>query len=320
MSYQEIPISEIEGLKIGHAQDEKLGTGCTVLLCPAGAPAGVDVRGGGPASRETTLLQPTAAAQEIHAIMLTGGSAFGLDAAAGVMDFLAEKEVGYETGLRKVPLVCASAIFDLIVGEATAAPTPILAYKACEAAWQGDTLTWGNVGVGTGATVGKYRPKQSLMKSGVGAYALQVGELKVGALVCVNAFGDIFDGGVQIAGLLDESGEKLLCTTTEMLRDISPIDNLFTGNTTIGAIITNGKFDKTQLTKIASMGHNGLARAIDPVHTTADGDSLYAMSTGDVAADLNIVGTLGALVVERAIVAAVRAAVPAYGLKTANTL
>lgn len=320
MNYQEIPITDIEGVSIGHAQDEKQGTGCTVLLCSKATPTGTDIRGGGPASRETPLLDPLATAQGIHAVLLTGGSAYGLDAATGVMNFLSDQGIGYESGFRLIPLVCASAIFDLVVGDRTAAPTKEMAYAACEAAWRGETLAWGNVGVGTGATLGKYRGPAGMMKSGVGAFAIQCGELKVGALVCVNALGDIFDRGVQIAGLIDPASEKLLSTTTEMLKDTSPIENLLVGNTTLGVIITNAAFNKTQLTKIAALGQNGLARAINPVHTSADGDSLYAMSTGNVAADLDIVGTLGAQVMERAIVAAVRSASPAYGLKSANSL
>lgn len=315
----EIPIHTIDNIKIGHAQDVESGTGCTVFISENGAPTGIDIRGGGPASRETALLNPLAASDRIHAVLLAGGSAFGLDAAGGVMTYLSEHDIGYDTGYRKVPLVCASCIYDLIVGDALAMPDKAMAYEACENAFAGSNLQHGNAGVGTGATVGKLFRAERLMKSGFGSYALQIGELQVGAAVCVNAFGDIFDeSGHQIAGLLNAEKVGLTNTVNAMLDHVAPVENRFTGNTTLGVIVTNARFDKIQMNKIAAMGQNALARRINPVHTSADGDSVYAMSTGNVSADSDLVGTLGTQVLETAIVKAVLAAEPAYDLKVAR--
>lgn len=315
---QEIAITEVGGLRIGHAQDEAAGTGCTVLLFDHCAPAGVAVRGGGPASRETPLLDPLAASQGIHALLLSGGSAFGLDAAGGVMQYLEERNIGYDVGVTKVPLVCQSCLFDLAVGRKDVRPDAKMAYTACERATQETTIAQGCVGAGTGCCVGKYRGREYAMKSGIGMYAVQVGEVKVGAVVAVNALGDIFDidTGHQIAGMLTEDKNALRSSEQEMYRDIARAHDLFTGNTTIGAIITNAVFTKSEMNKIASMAHNGYARAIRPVHTTADGDSIYAVSVGTVQADLNAVGTLGAYVMGKAINCGVRAARQMYGMKS----
>ena len=303
---KEINILDIENVKIGNAEDKVGKTGITVILCEGGAPAGVDVRGGGPASRETELLNPLAAADKIHAVVLSGGSAFGLDAAGGVMQYLEEKNIGFDTGVTKVPLVCQSCIFDVVVGSKDARPDKKMAYTACQNAEKGN-FSCGNVGVGTGATVGKLLGPDFMMKSGVGAYAAQIGDIKVGAVVCVNALGDVFDkdSGKQIAGLLAEDKKTLLNTTDMMCKMIETPHNLFTGNTTIGAVITNAAFNKSQLCKIAAMAQNGLARVIDPVHTMADGDSVYALSTGNKTADINVVGTLAAHVMAKAINVAV---------------
>lgn len=328
---KEIPLSEIKQIQIGHAQDLSAATGCTVILCPEGASAGVDVRGGGPASRETQLLNPVAAAEKIHAVLLSGGSAFGLDAAGGVMQYLEERHIGFETGAAKVPLVCASCIYDLIIGASDIRPDKAMGYQACENA-QTNLLTDGCIGVGTGATVGKFLGPASMMKSGLGSYAIQIGELKIGAIVAVNALGDIFDTqtGMQIAGPIrtaspamhteqapSSDSTVMLCTEELICQQYSGLKNLFTGNTTIGAIITNGKFTKTEMNKIAAMAQNGLARSINPVHTTADGDSVYALSVGDISADLNVTGTLAAQVMSSAITRAIYSAksmcgVPSY--------
>lgn len=305
----EIPITEIEGFRMGHAQNDEVATGCTVLLFDKCAPAGVDIRGGGPASRETPLLNPLADASGIHAILLSGGSAFGLDAAGGVMRYLEERDIGFDVGVTKVPLVCQSCVFDLAIGKSDVRPDAVMAYEACEHAVR-EPQREGCVGAGTGCTVGKYRGREYAMKSGIGTYAVAVGDVKVGAVVAVNALGDIFDldTGRQIAGLLNEKKDGLRSTEMEMCRDVSGIHDLFTGNTTIGVILTNGAFAKSQMNKIASMAHNGYARAIRPVHTTADGDSIYAVSLGDEKADLNVVGTLAAYVMGKAIDRAVLAA------------
>ncbi|MCI8830437.1 MAG: P1 family peptidase [Lachnospiraceae bacterium] len=314
-----IPLLEVGGFTVGHAQDYEAATGCTVLLFDACSPAGVAVRGGGPASRETPLLDPLAASEGIHGLLLSGGSAFGLDAAGGVMKYLEERNIGFDTGITKVPLVCQSCVFDLVIGRPDVRPDPAMAYKACE---DGDRrkksalpVPEGNQGVGCGCTVGKYRGPQYAMKSGLGCFAVQAGRLKVGAIVAVNALGDVFDidTGLQIAGLLNQKKDGLLSTEEEFLKDIAALPDLFTGNTTIGAVITNGSFTKAQVNKIASMAHNGLARTIRPVHTTADGDSVYAVSAGAEPADINVAGTLASYVLGVAVNRAVRTAHSSHG-------
>lgn len=319
---REIAITDFERLKIGQAENEQAGTGCTVLLLgEEGSPAGLDVRGGGPASRESELLKPMAAAGVIHAILLSGGSAFGLDAAGGVMRYLEERNIGFDVGVTKVPLVCQSCLFDLTVGDAHVRPDAAMAYAACRNAEQGNYRD-GNFGAGTGATVGKIRGMERCMKSGIGSYAVQLGALKVGALVAVNALGDIYDwrNGQKVAGLLAEDGRTFADGETEAWGRLAVQENKFVGNTTLGVVLTNARFDKSRLCKIAGMAQDGYARAIRPVHTTADGDSIYAVSLGDVPADQDAVGTLGARVMAQAILRAVKAAVPAYGFPAASAL
>lgn len=319
---REIAITDFERLKIGQAENEQAGTGCTVLLLgEEGSPAGLDVRGGGPASRESELLKPMAAAGVIHAILLSGGSAFGLDAAGGVMRYLEERNIGFDVGVTKVPLVCQSCLFDLTVGDAHVRPDAAMAYAACRNAEQGNYRD-GNFGAGTGATVGKIRGMERCMKSGIGSYAVQLGALKVGALVAVNALGDIYDwrNGKKVAGLLAEDGRTFADGETEAWGRLAVQENKFVGNTTLGVVLTNARFDKSRLCKIAGMAQDGYARAIRPVHTTADGDSIYAVSLGDVPADQDAVGALGARVMAQAILRAVKAAVPAYGFPAASAL
>ena len=310
---------EVGGFQVGHAQDWEAATGCTVLLFDRMSPAGLDVRGGGPASRESQILSPVAQADSINAILLSGGSAFGLDAAGGVQRYLEERGIGFDVGVTKVPLVCQSCLFDLGVGRADVRPDADMAYQACVNA-SGEPPAQGNVGAGTGCSVGKYRGMARAMKSGLGTYAVQAGPLKVGALAAVNALGDIYDGAEMIAGLRSADGTALSNTLEELFRDTAAAGNLFTGNTTLGIVVTNAGLNKTQLTKVAGMTHNGYARAIRPVHTNADGDSIYAVSTGDQAGDVNVVGALAAWAMERAIIRAVRTARPAYGLPSWDTL
>ena len=304
----------VGGFRVGHAQDEAAATGCTVILCDRMSPAGVDVRGGGPASRESQILNPIAAAQGINAVLLSGGSAFGLDAAGGVQRYLEERNIGFDVGITKVPLVSESCLFDLTVGSSEVRPTAEMAYRACENASY-DAPAQGNVGAGTGCSIGKYRGMERAMKSGFGCCAFEAGSLRVGALVAVNALGDVYDeNGRPVAGLLNPERNALFCTLDEMFADAAMAENLFTGNTTLGVIVTNAKLDKTQLTKVAGMTHNGYARAIRPVHTSADGDSIYALSVGDLKSDLNLVGCLAARAMQTAILRAVQAARSAYGL------
>lgn len=319
---REIAITDFDNLKIGQAEDARAGTGCTVLLLgPQGAPAGLDVRGGGPASRESELLKPMAAAGVIHAILLSGGSAFGLDAAGGVMRYLEERNIGFDVGVTKVPLVCQSCLFDLTVGDAHTRPDAAMAYEACRRAEQGNYRD-GNYGAGTGATVGKVLGMDRCMKSGIGSYAVQVGPLKVGALVAVNALGDVYDWqtGQKVAGLRAEDGRTLGDAEQAALQHIETVENKFVGNTTLGVVLTNARFDKTRLCKIAGMAQDGYARAIRPVHTAADGDSIYAVSLGAVDADQDVVGALGARVMAQAILRAVQAASSAYGFPAAADL
>lgn len=317
---KEIPITEIENIKIGHAQNVEAATGCSVIICEQGAPTGVDIRGGGPASRETKLLNPRATSEAIHAVLLSGGSAFGLDAAGGVMQYLEKQNIGFDVGITKVPLVCSSCIFDLGIGSMSTRPDQAMGYAACEDA-QHNVLQEGNVGAGTGATVGKFHGPNGAMKSGLGTYAVQLGKLKLGAIVVVNALGDVIDPDTKkiIAGLLDNEQLHFLNSEKAFYESYEGVHDLFTGNTTIGAIITNAKFNKSQMGKIAAMAQNGYARTIFPVHTTADGDSIYAMSVGNVEADINVVGTLASRVMEKAIVKAALSAKPAYGLKSAQS-
>lgn len=316
---QEIGIMEVGGFQVGHAQDTQAATGCTVVLFDRMSPAGLDVRGGGPASRESQILSPVAQADSINAVLLAGGSAFGLDAAGGVQKYLEERGIGFDVGVTKVPLVSQSCLFDLAVGRMDVRPDGAMAYRACENASHNPPAE-GNVGAGAGCTVGKYRGMGRAMKSGFGTCAFQAGGLKVGALVAVNALGDIYDGAEQIAGLLNEDKTALSNTLDELFADVTIAENLFSGNTTLGVVVTNAKLNKTQLTKIAGMTHNGFARAIRPVHTNADGDSIYAVSTGDLPGDVNVVGALAARAMEKAIVRAVRAAEPAYGLPSCTSL
>lgn len=300
---KEIGIMEVGGFRVGHAQNEEAMTGCTVVLLDEMSPAGLDVRGGGPASRESQILAPVAQADSINAVLLSGGSAFGLDAAGGVQRYLEERGIGFDVGVTKVPLVCQSCLFDLGIGRMDVRPDAAMAYRACEAAGY-EPPREGSVGAGTGCTVGKYRGMARSMKSGFGTFALQSGPLKVGAMVAVNALGDIYDNGVQIAGLRSADGKSLVSTIEEMIEDVAAPENLFSGNTTLGIVVTNARLNKTQLTKVAGMTHNGFARAIRPVHTNADGDSIYALSTGSVEANLNVVGVMAAKAMERAIVRA----------------
>ncbi len=321
---KEISIHEIENVRIGSAENLRSGTGCTVIVCEQGAPVGLDVRGGGPASRETELLKPLAHADKIHAVLLSGGSAFGLDAAGGVMQYLEEHGIGLPVGDMRVPLVCQSCIFDLAVGDGTVRPDKAMGYAACANAFEGSgNYRDGNLGAGIGATVGKICGNAFAMKTGIGSYAVQIGPLKVGAIVAVNAIGDIYDWktGKQAAGLLSPD-KKHLRSTEEILYGMyegAMASSGLTENTTIGVILTNGKFDKAQLCKIAGMTHNGYARAIRPVHTSMDGDSIYAMSLGEIPADKDIVGTLAAQVMAEAILRATNVD-PAYGFLSAKEL
>ena len=317
---KEISINDIGEVAIGQTENAEAGTGCTVLISKEGMPAGLDVRGGGPASRESELLDPLAAASGIHAIVLSGGSAYGLGTADGVMKYLEEKDIGYDTGVARVPLVVQSDLFDLSVGDGKVRPDAEMGYEAARIAMESPNYKDGNYGAGCGATVGKIAGMDTCMKTGIGSYAIQIGDLKIGAVVAVNALGDIYDWrtGKKIAGLLTEDGKGFRDTLEYMASDTAVKDNKFTGNTTLGVVITNASFSKSQLCKIAGMTHDGYARSIRPVHTTADGDSIYAVSVGDLQADQDLVGSLSAVVMSEAIKRAVYSADSAYGFKSAK--
>ena len=319
---KEISINDFSPLRIGQTENREAGTGCTVFLCEKGMRAGLDVRGGGPASRESQLLNPLAAAKEIHAVVLAGGSAFGLGAANGVMDCLERRGIGFDVGVTRVPLVAQSDLFDLTVGDARIRPDPAMGFAAAELALDAPNYRDGNFGAGCGATVGKIAGMDTAMKTGIGSYAVSLGALKVGAVVALNALGDVFDwrSGKQIAGLLTEDKTALRSTTDFLAADVRAVENRFVENTTLGVIVTNARFEKAQLCKIAGMGHDGFARSIRPVHTSYDGDSIYALSVGDVPADQEVVGALAAEVVSEAIIRAVQSAGSAYGFPCANEL
>ncbi len=321
MEMREIPVTQI-GVKIGQAEDTAGGTGCTVFICEEGMRAGLDVRGGGPASRESELLKPLASAQVIHSIVLAGGSAFGLGTANGVMSYLEKRGIGFDVGVTKVPLVVQSDLFDLTVGDAFARPDAAMGYEAAKRALEDPNYRDGNYGAGCGATVGKCEGMDFCMKTGIGSYAVELGPLKIGAVVAVNAFGDVFDWktGQKVAGLLTKDKKGFRSTVDMMKERVVPVDNRFVGNTTLGVVMTNADLNKTQLCKIAGMAHDGYARSIRPVHTSVDGDSIYAVSVGDVEADQDLVGTLAAEVMSEAILRAVFSAGSAYGFVSAKDL
>ena len=319
---KEIPVTSIENIAIGQAENAKAGTGCTVFVSRDGMAAGLDVRGGGPASRESQLLNPLMSAQVLHAVVLAGGSAYGLGAADGVMRCLEERGIGFDVAVTKVPLVAQSDLFDLTVGDGSVRPDAAMGYEAAKRALEAPNYRDGSFGAGCGATVGKIGGMETCMKTGIGSYAVQLGDLKIGAVVALNALGDVFDWktGRQVAGLLTEDRTGLRSTTEFMQRSIEVVENRFTGNTTLGIIITNAAFRKPALCKIAGMAHDGYARSIRPVHTSADGDSIYAVSVGDVAADQDLVGTLAADVMSEAILRAVDHAESGYGFPSASEL
>jgi len=318
----EIPVTEIENIRIGQVENAEAATGCTVFICPEGMRAGLDVRGGGPAARESQLLNPLMSAQVIHAIVLAGGSAYGLGTANGVMTYLEERGIGFDVGVTKVPLVAQSDIFDLTVGDTFIRPDAGMGYEAADLALNSPNYRDGNYGAGCGATVGKAAGMDYCMKTGIGSYALQLGELKIGAVVVLNALGDVFDWktGRQVAGLLTEDRKALRSTSDLMKASTQVVENKFTGNTTLAVVMTNAYFEKAQLCKIAGMAHDGYARSIRPVHTSADGDSIYAVSLGNVQADQDLIGSLAAEVVSEAILRAVTQAESAYGYPAARDL
>lgn len=311
----EIKIQEIEGFLLGHSSDIEGGTGCTVILCKDGASAGVDVRGGAPGTRETDLLDPSEMIEKIHAVVLAGGSAFGLDASSGVMEYLEENNLGFDVGVTKVPIVCSAVLFDLGCGSYKIRPNKEMGYKAALNAENYNEDINGNIGCGTGATVGKLLGIEHSMKGGFGSFAVEVGDLKVGAVVGVNCLGDVINpqSGEIVAGAINKETMEFYNSEKTIFENYEKCTGGFKGNTTIGAIISNGSFTKAENRKIASMAHNGFGRTMKPAHTMFDGDTIFALSKGEVKADVNLVGSLAAYVMEKAILRAVEKAQSAYG-------
>ncbi|HEY2383057.1 MAG TPA: P1 family peptidase [Terriglobia bacterium] len=311
-------ITDVDGIKVGHFTETRRPTGCTVILYEAGAVGGVDVRGSAPGTRETDLLKPTNLVDKVNAIVLSGGSAFGLDSATGVMRYLEEHNAGYPTAGGKVPIVPAAILYDLNVGDGKIRPNADSGYKACTNAKSG-AVEEGSVGAGAGATIGKIGGGKP-MKGGIGTSSIKLPNgLVVGAIVAVNCVGDVIDprSGKIVAGARTADGRSFLNIMETFRSGRGVVQNTPPGqNTTIGVVATNARFDKTQMTKIAEMSHDGMARAINPTHTPSDGDTLFALSTGTGAANANLtaIGALAAEMVTEAILRAVRKAksVPGY--------
>ena len=307
-------ISDIPAIRLGNAQDLTGATGCTVILCPEGATAGVDVRGGAPGTRETDLLKPENLVEKIHGLLLAGGSAYGLAAASGVMSYLEENGFGFDVGVARVPIVPAAVLFDLPCGDARVRPDQAMGYQACQNS-ETERFATGSVGAGTGATVGKLYGMDKAMKGGLGAHCVRIGGLVVGAVVAVNCLGDVIDpaSGQIVAGSVQQDPFRFLDSEAGLLQQCEATGNRFTGNTTIGAIITNASLTKAQAMKVASMAHDGYARTMRPAHTLLDGDTIFTLAVGDVAADISAVGALAAKVMEQAVLSAVQSATALAG-------
>ena len=313
-------ITDVGGIRVGHFTDSRRPTGCTVIIFEKGAVAGVDVRGSAPGTRETDLLNPINSVQKVNAILLTGGSAFGLDAATGVMRYLDERGIGFPVGAGVVPIVPAAVLFDLSVGDQKIRPDAHAGYTACQEA-SASNVPEGNAGAGAGATIGKLFGTGSAMRGGIGTASAKVGEsgLVVGAIVAVNAVGDVIDfkTGRILAGARNPHGDGFLDSIAQIMKGETG-QSRFGENSTIGLVATNAKFNKAEVTKIAQMAHDGFARSINPVHTMFDGDTIFAAATGTITkGDVTVIGAVAAQVMARAVNRAVMAAVgipgyPAY--------
>jgi L-aminopeptidase/D-esterase-like protein len=319
-------ITDVTGIRVGHAQDETALTGCTVILCEHGAVGGVDQRGGAPGTRETDALRPMHLVQKAHAVMLAGGSAFGLDAASGAMRFLEQRRKGYKTQAGLVPIVASAILYDLAIGSSRIRPDADMGYRACLAATCNPVAT-GNVGAGCGCTVGKIYGNAGAMKTGIGTASIDCGGgVVVGALIAVNAFGDVVDprddhilaGARAIRkGPMRLGGPGPFADTLAVMRTLPGRIILKTasgGNTVIGVVATNALLSKEGANKVAQMAQDGIARAIRPAHTMLDGDTIFTLATGRVVADISLVGAYAAEAVARAIVNATLSAKAAGGL------
>ncbi len=310
-------ITDIPGIRVGHDTNVEAGTGCTVILCDPPAIGGVDVRGSAPATRETDLLRPMNLVEEVNAVLLTGGSAYGLDAASGVMRFLEEHGIGYDMGVARVPIVPAAAIYDLAFGSASIRPDATAGYRACENA-TAESVLQGNAGAGTGATVGKMAGPSFMMKGGLGSASTQLSDgTLVGTLVVVNAIGDVIDPQTQqiVAGVRHHTGQGFLASNSS-------------GNTTIAVVATTASLSKEQVNKVAQMAHDGIAQVVLPAHTMFDGDVIFALALGPksqiitnstiAASQASMIGAAAAIALARAIVKAVRHAAELLGVPAAG--
>ena len=304
-------ISDVAGLEIGHDTDPRRPTGCTVVIARDGAVAGVDVRGAAPGTRETDLLAPGNLVERVHAIVLAGGSAWGLDAASGVVRWLEQQGVGMLVGPARLPIVPGAVLFDLLLGDASIRPDADAGYRACQAASR-QRPAEGNVGAGAGAAVGKIFGIARAMKGGIGTASVTVDGVTVAALIACNALGDVIDPETAqvIAGARSVDGKRLLDSRRALLAGEAPQPLIAGTNTTIGVIATDAVITRLQATRLAQMGHDGLARSINPVHTMSDGDTLFALGTGASgrSAGMMTLGTMAAEVTARAVARAVRAA------------
>ena len=311
-------ITDIPGICVGHWTDRRAATGCTVVLCEKGATGGLDVRGGAPGVREAALLRPESLVQQVHAVFLTGGSAFGLDVGSGVMRYLEERGVGFPYGGAVVPIVCGAVLFDLNLGRADIRPDGESGYRACLAAKSG-RVAQGSVGAGTGATVAKIRTVKHGLKGGIGTASERTGEVTVAALIAVNAFGEIIDSdsGRTIAGSRGAPGR--FDSFLDLARQAGVEAAFPLSNTTIGVVATNAALTKAQATAVAQMAHDGIARAVRPAHSPVDGDCLFTLATGEGPVPNNLIalGALAARAVERAIVRAINEATGLAGVPSA---
>ncbi len=307
-------ITDVSGVEVGHFTDSRRPTGCTVIITREGAMAGVDVRGAAPGTRETDLLHPSNLVDRVHAIVLAGGSAWGLDAASGVMQWLEENNIGLQVGFGLVPIVPAAVLFDLPVGDARIRPDARAGYAACVAASRTPPAQ-GNVGAGAGALVGKIFGLARAMRGGIGSASITVDGITVGAIVACNAVGDVIDPstGKVLAGARSPDGASLLNSREAIMAGSAPQPVLAGTNTTIGVVATDAQLTKAQAHRLAQVAHDGLARSINPVHTMSDGDTLFALGTGQAgkSAGMLLLGTLAAEVTARAVV---RAALAAQGI------
>jgi len=318
-----VSVYDFTDFSIGHEDDSKNLTGCSVIICNnfENLKSGVDVRGGAPGTRNIDIIAPVNGGEACQAVVLSGGSLYGLSASGGVERYLEERGIGTPFAGFTLPIVCQAIIFDLKVGSRHVRPDAEMGYEACEAAFKGIKYPDGNVGAGMGASLGKIAGPNQDMKGGIGTYCFKRGDLYVGAVVVVNAVGDVVnpETGELVAGLLDKNGTRLIDSEKYITENLTTEDFDY-GNTTIGCIVTNAKLSKSQAHKIAAWSHNGIARSIRPSHTMYDGDTMFCMATGTVDASMMLVGTLAVQATERAILSAVRSADSLGGLKSYKDL